>query len=379
MRMPSFRGIRRCTARTCPGRGGAAARPRRSASWTRCSSTSASAARNPELFYQGEPVGPVDAVIPRIGASITFFGLAVVRQFEMMGVYCLNESQAIARSRDKLAACKSSAGTTSACRRRSTRGRPTTSRRASSAWTGRRWWSSCWKGRRASAWCWPRARWRPVSVIEAFHGLDQNILIQKFIHEAKGADIRALVVGRKVVAAMRRQAVAGRVPLEHPPRRHGQEGAPAAGVPADGRGRGARARVARGRRRPDRVGRGADGDGGQLLARPGRHPEDDRRGRGGGDHRTPGTRSHTRSGRGEKSRRTRTRVPTRAAAASIERSVQGHPRRQSEPIFQDRGVQPSKIQSRLQIAACQIQQARRCADQARLYRGPARKTGPAVP
>src|SRR5260370_15160087 len=58
--------------------------------------------RNPELFYQGEPVGQVDAVIPRIGASITAYGLAVVRQFEMMGVYCLNESQAIARSRDKL-------------------------------------------------------------------------------------------------------------------------------------------------------------------------------------------------------------------------------------------------------------------------------------
>ena len=74
----------------------------RCASWTRCSSTSASAAASPELFYQGEPVGPVDAVIPRIGASITFYGLAVVRQFEMMGVYCLNESQAIARSRDKL-------------------------------------------------------------------------------------------------------------------------------------------------------------------------------------------------------------------------------------------------------------------------------------
>src|SRR5713226_7361800 len=60
--------------------------------------------RSPELFYQGQPVGPVDAVIPRIGASITFFGLAVVRHFEMMGVYCLNESQAIARSRDKLRA-----------------------------------------------------------------------------------------------------------------------------------------------------------------------------------------------------------------------------------------------------------------------------------
>src|SRR5262245_63046804 len=58
--------------------------------------------QSPQLLYQGEPVGPVDAVVPRIGASITAFGLAVVRQFEMMGVYCLNESQAIARSRDKL-------------------------------------------------------------------------------------------------------------------------------------------------------------------------------------------------------------------------------------------------------------------------------------
>src|SRR5213082_259489 len=55
-----------------------------------------------ELLYRAEPVGPVDAVIPRIGASITFYGLAVVRQFEMMGVYCVNESQAVARSRDKL-------------------------------------------------------------------------------------------------------------------------------------------------------------------------------------------------------------------------------------------------------------------------------------
>src|SRR5262249_38204702 len=58
--------------------------------------------RSPELFYQGKPVGRIDAVIPRIGASIAFYGLAVVRQFEMMGVYCVNESQAVARSRDKL-------------------------------------------------------------------------------------------------------------------------------------------------------------------------------------------------------------------------------------------------------------------------------------
>src|SRR5260370_10804498 len=58
--------------------------------------------RNAELFYQGQPVPRYDAIIPRIGASITFFGLAGVRQFEMMRVYCVNASQALARSRDKL-------------------------------------------------------------------------------------------------------------------------------------------------------------------------------------------------------------------------------------------------------------------------------------
>ncbi|MBY0524370.1 MAG: 30S ribosomal protein S6--L-glutamate ligase [Gemmataceae bacterium] len=165
--------------------------------------------RSPELFYQGESVGPVDAVIPRIGASITFFGLAVVRQFEMMGVYCLNESQAIARSRDKLRSLQ-------ILSRHDIGLPPTVFTRQAEHVEG----------------CIQRVEGPPVvvkllegtqgigvvlaestraasSVIEAFHGLDQNILIQKFIKEAKGADIRALVVGRRVVAAMRRQAIAG--------------------------------------------------------------------------------------------------------------------------------------------------------------------------
>src|SRR5437667_598981 len=165
--------------------------------------------RNPELFYQGKPVGPVDAVIPRIGASITFFGLAVVRQFEMMGVYCLNESQAIARSRDKLRCLQ-------ILSRHDIGVPPTVFTRQADHVPG----------------CMDRLDGPPVvvkllegtqgigvilaesamaasSVIEAFHGLDQNILIQKFIREANGSDIRALVVGRRVVAAMRRQAVAG--------------------------------------------------------------------------------------------------------------------------------------------------------------------------
>src|SRR5207245_749040 len=165
--------------------------------------------QGPELFYQGEPVRDVDAVIPRIGASITFFGLAVVRQFEMMGVYCVNELQAIARSRDKLRCLQ-------ILSRHDIGLPPTVYTRQAEHVPG----------------CIERVEGPPVvvkvlegaqgigvvlaettptasSVIEAFHGLDQNILIQKFIKEAKGADIRALVVGRKVAAAIKRKAVAG--------------------------------------------------------------------------------------------------------------------------------------------------------------------------
>jgi ribosomal protein S6--L-glutamate ligase len=165
--------------------------------------------RTPELFYQGRPVGPVDAVIPRIGASITHFGLAVVRQFEMMGVYCLNESQAIARSRDKLRCLQllsrhdiglpptiytRDADHVPACIER-VEGPPVVVKLL--------------QGTQGIGVVLAESTVAAGSVIEAFHGLDQNILIQKFIHEANGADIRALVVGRKVVAAMRRQAVSG--------------------------------------------------------------------------------------------------------------------------------------------------------------------------
>jgi ribosomal protein S6--L-glutamate ligase len=165
--------------------------------------------RNPQLFYQGAKVGPVDAVIPRIGASITQFGLAVVRQFEMMGVYCLNESQAMARSRDKLRSlqilCRHDLGVpptvytrqadhVSDCMER-VEGPPVVVKLL--------------EGTQGIGVILAESAMAASSVVEAFHGLDQNILIQKFIREANGADIRALVVGRRVVAAMRRQAVAG--------------------------------------------------------------------------------------------------------------------------------------------------------------------------
>lgn len=165
--------------------------------------------RNPQLLYQGQPIQPVDAVIPRIGASITFFGLAVVRQFEMLGVYCLNESQAIARSRDKLRCLQLLS--------RHDIGLPPTvyTRQAEHV-------PACieqvdgppvvvklLQGTQGIGVVLAESARAASSVIEAFHGLEQNILIQKFIREARGADIRALVVGRKVVAAMKRQAVAG--------------------------------------------------------------------------------------------------------------------------------------------------------------------------
>jgi ribosomal protein S6--L-glutamate ligase len=164
---------------------------------------------NSELFYQGEPIGHVDAVIPRIGASITHFGLAVVRQFEMMGVYCVNESQAIARSRDKLRSlqilCRHDIGVpptvytrqadhVAACMGR-VEGPPVVVKLL--------------EGTQGIGVILAESARAASSVVEAFHGLDQNILIQKFIREAQGADIRALVVGRKVVAAMRRQALPG--------------------------------------------------------------------------------------------------------------------------------------------------------------------------
>jgi ribosomal protein S6--L-glutamate ligase len=165
--------------------------------------------RNPELFYQGKPAEPFDAVIPRIGASITAFGLAVVRQFEMLGVYCLNESQAIARSRDKLRCLQLLS--------RHDIGLPPTVYTRQAEHVG-----DCiervdgppvvvklLEGTQGIGVVLAESAAAASSVIEAFHGLEQNILIQKYIAEANGSDIRALVVGRKVVAAIKRQAVAG--------------------------------------------------------------------------------------------------------------------------------------------------------------------------
>ena len=161
------------------------------------------------LHYKGREVGQVDSVIPRIGASVTFYGTAVLRQFEMLGVHALNGSDAILRARDKLRCHQLLAQQGIGMPRTvfgdnpddtgdllNLLGKPPHVIKLVEGTQG----TGVVLAEKASA---------SRSVIEAFRGLYANFLVQEFIAEAKGADIRAFVVGRKVVAAMRRQAKAG--------------------------------------------------------------------------------------------------------------------------------------------------------------------------
>jgi ribosomal protein S6--L-glutamate ligase len=166
-------------------------------------------AHRPKVMYQGNPLLGVDAIIPRIGASHTFYGTAVVRQFEMMGVYPTNESQAISRARDKLRSLQllSRAGV----------GLPVTGFAHStkdvdgliSLVGGAPLVIKLLEGTQGIGVVLAETHNAAESVIEAFRGLDANILIQEFIKEADGSDIRAFVVGDKVIASMMRKAQEG--------------------------------------------------------------------------------------------------------------------------------------------------------------------------
>lgn len=161
------------------------------------------------IHYKGREVGHVDAVIPRIGASVTFYGTAVLRQFEMLGVHALNGSDAILRARDKLRCHQLLAQQGIGMPRTvfgdnpddtadllNLLGKPPHVIKLVEGTQG----TGVVLAEKASA---------SRSVIEAFRGLYANFLVQEFIAEAKGADLRAFVIGRKVVAAMRRQAKPG--------------------------------------------------------------------------------------------------------------------------------------------------------------------------
>jgi len=163
----------------------------------------------PSIHYKGEDLNDFDAVIPRIGASVTFYGTAVLRQFEMMGVYPLNESVAITRSRDKLRSLQLLA--------RKGIGLPVTGFAHSpddiqdmlEMVGGAPAVIKLLEGTQGIGVVLTETKKAAESVIEAFMGLNANILIQEFIKEAGGADLRCFVVGGRVVAAMKRQGKEG--------------------------------------------------------------------------------------------------------------------------------------------------------------------------
>lgn len=167
------------------------------------------ACNEPMIYYKGDALSDFDAVIPRIGASVSFYGAAVVRQFEMMGVYTLNNAAAINRSRDKLRSLQllSRRGidlpiTGFANRTEQVKG-------VIALVGGAPLVIKLLEGTQGIGVVLAETQQAAESIIEGFMGLKANILVQEFIKEAAGADIRCLVVGNKVVAAMCRQAPPG--------------------------------------------------------------------------------------------------------------------------------------------------------------------------
>ncbi len=165
--------------------------------------------QKPTIRYGGEELDNYDAVIPRIGASITFYGMAVLRQFEVMGVFAMNESAAIGRARDKLRCLQMLA--------REGIGLPITGfahapddiQDVVKMVGGPPLVIKLLEGTQGIGVVLAETQTAAESMLEAFLSLDQNIMVQEYIREAAGADIRCFVIDGEVVAAMKRQAKEG--------------------------------------------------------------------------------------------------------------------------------------------------------------------------
>ena len=163
----------------------------------------------PAIFYGGKKITDIDAVIPRIGASVTFYGAAVVRQFEMMNVPTAVESQALVRSRDKLRSLQILA--------RSNVGMPKTVftnyskevKNIIDSVGGAPLIVKLLEGTQGYGVVLAPTKKAAESIIEAFHSMKARVIVQEFIEEAKGADIRAFIIGNKVVGSMKRQGKDG--------------------------------------------------------------------------------------------------------------------------------------------------------------------------
>lgn len=164
---------------------------------------------DPKVHYKGKSLENFNAVIPRIGASITFYGTAVVRQFEMMGTYSVNESVAINRARDKLRSLQLLSRKGVGLPRTGFAESPDDTQDLIKMVGGPPLVIKLLEGTQGIGVVLAETRKAAESVIEAFMGLRANILVQEYIKEAGGADIRCFVIGNKVIAAMKRQAKEG--------------------------------------------------------------------------------------------------------------------------------------------------------------------------
>jgi ribosomal protein S6--L-glutamate ligase len=163
----------------------------------------------PVVRYHGEELPYYDAVIPRIGASISFYGTAVVRQFEMTGSFCVNESVAISRSRDKLRSLQLLSRKGVGLPRTGFASKADNAKDLIKNVGGAPLVIKLLEGTQGIGVVLADTNKAAESIIEAFMGLKANILVQEYIAEAGGADIRCFVVGDKVVAAMKRQGAEG--------------------------------------------------------------------------------------------------------------------------------------------------------------------------
>lgn len=160
----------------------------------------------PDLTFRGKRVSHYDAVIPRIGNSITFFGTAVVRQFEQMGVFCLNTADAIMASRDKLASMQALSRHEIGIAETAFVRTQGDILQAIQAMGGAPVVIKLLSGTQGIGVILAESNKVAEAIIETLSSIKQNVLVQKFVSESKGRDIRAFVVGDRVVAAMRRTA-----------------------------------------------------------------------------------------------------------------------------------------------------------------------------
>lgn len=167
------------------------------------------ASHKPTMHYKGNKLQDFEAIIPRIGASITFYGTSVLRQFEMMGVYPLNESVAISRSRDKLRSMQLLSRKGVGMPVTGFANKPDDVKDLIKMVGGAPLVIKLLRGTQGIGVVLAETQKAAESVIEGFMGVKADILVQEYIREAGGADIRCFVIGGKVVAAMKRQALPG--------------------------------------------------------------------------------------------------------------------------------------------------------------------------